>query len=292
MKTIHTAAELKQCITDQKKADRTIGFVPTMGYLHEGHLSLIRRAKAENDYVIVSIFVNPLQFGPNEDFDRYPRDIERDQMLAAESGTDLLFHPSVEMMYPKQPTVTLKVSERADVLCGGSRKGHFDGVATVVAKLFMLTQPDRAYFGLKDAQQVSVIEAMVSDLNLPVNIVPCDTVREKDGLAKSSRNVFLTKEERTEAAGIYAALKEAGEMLLSGMNVNEAQKRFGRSLAQRVSGEVDYAEILSYPELLPPNDNSARLIAAAAVKYSKARLIDNILIDRSSDGKEKRNNDV
>ncbi|MFC0188568.1 pantoate--beta-alanine ligase [Fictibacillus aquaticus] len=292
MITIYEQHELKKWVLQQKGDKRSIGFVPTMGYLHEGHLSLIKKAKEENDAVIVSIFVNPLQFGPNEDFDRYPRDIERDSRLAQEAGADLLFHPSVEVMYPFEPAVTVKVNRRADVLCGSSRIGHFDGVATVVAKLFHLTEPSRAYFGLKDAQQVAVIEAMTGDLNFPVEIVPCDTVREQDGLAKSSRNVFLTDEEREEAKVIYASLTEVKDLLLSGVNPLSAKEKLEELLKKKLTGTVDYAEILSYPELKEPSSDSTRLIAAAAVKYSKARLIDNVLIELTPDGKKEVENHV
>lgn len=186
-----------EMIKEREKLDgKSVGLVPTMGYLHEGHLSLVEAAKQECDVVVMSIFVNPLQFGPEEDFDRYPRDLERDQRLAREHGVDILFVPQAEEMYPKKPAATVKVTGITEVLCGKSRPGHFDGVATVVMKLFQLVRPRRAYFGQKDAQQVAVIHRMAEDLNVPVEIVACPIVREKDGLAMSSRNVYLTEEER------------------------------------------------------------------------------------------------
>lgn len=197
MNIVTTPSALQQLLTDAG----TIGFVPTMGYLHEGHLSLVEAAKAENDLVVMSIFVNPTQFGPNEDLDRYPRDFERDEALAREAGVDVLFYPTTETMYPlDMARVTVRTG--ADVLCGASRPGHFDGVLTVVSKLFNLVRPTRAYFGLKDAQQVALIEGYVRDYFVPVEIRRCAIIREPSGLAKSSRNVYLSDVEKTDASEI------------------------------------------------------------------------------------------
>ncbi|WP_046173697.1 pantoate--beta-alanine ligase [Domibacillus indicus] len=279
MNIVRTIADLKKDIRHFKLDHHSIGFVPTMGFLHEGHLTLARKARTENDTVIMSIFVNPLQFGPNEDFERYPRDEERDIKLAEEAGVDLLFLPSVEEMYPEEPAVTLTVHKRTSALCGLTREGHFDGVATVVMKLFHLTEADRAYFGKKDAQQLAVIHGLVDSLNVPIEIIGVETVREPDGLAKSSRNVYLLPEEREKAPAIYRALQlvkksvEAGEA-----DIALLKEKARRMLEEEGGAEIDYLEILSYPELEPADSASGTIIAAAAVKYKNARLIDNIIL--------------
>ena len=179
MKIVTTVQEMQQITSELRASGKSIGFVPTMGYLHEGHATLLRKAREENETVVLSVFVNPLQFGPNEDLDRYPRDIDRDENVAKENGVDYLFYPSVEEMYPAEQTTTVEVVKRTDVLCGQQRPGHFAGVATVLMKLFNITPPKRAYFGMKDAQQVAVIEGFVTDFNIPVTIVPVDIVRKK-----------------------------------------------------------------------------------------------------------------
>jgi pantoate--beta-alanine ligase len=285
VKLIETASKLREALQPYRQG--RIGFVPTMGYLHEGHLSLVKRAKAECDVVVMSIFVNPLQFGPNEDYDRYPRDLERDVALAEEAGVDFLFHPSVNEMYPTKPLTLVQVSKLTDRLCGASRPGHFDGVATVVTKLFNIVQPDRAYFGLKDAQQVAVITQMVRDLNFPVEIVPCETVRETDGLAKSSRNVYLSAEERKQATVIWQALREAKEALMD-QKWNTAEE-VNAYVRQRIEtqplAKIDYVETLTYPELEPPGDLYQQpILIAAAVWFGSTRLIDNILFNARRDG--------
>ncbi len=211
MQVIQHITDLRQSIRSRRAEQPSlrVGFVPTMGFLHEGHASLLEAARRSCDIVVLSIFVNPLQFGPNEDFERYPRDEERDLAVAEQAGTDIVFLPQVAEMYPQPIKTMVSVREVTTRLCGASRPGHFDGVATVVAKLFHIVQPDAAFFGMKDAQQVAVIEQMVLDLNLPVEIVPCPTIREADGLAKSSRNVYLNEEERKQATVLSAALREA-----------------------------------------------------------------------------------
>mgnify|MGYP001027605809 CR=1 FL=1 len=279
MKIVRTVAELKKDIRYFKLDHHSIGFVPTMGFLHEGHLTLARQARKENDIVIMSIFVNPLQFGPNEDFERYPRDEKRDTALAEEAGVDLLFLPSVEEMYPEEPAVTLTVHKRTNALCGLSREGHFDGVATVVMKLFHLTEADRAYFGKKDAQQLAVIHGLVDSLNVPVDIVGVDTVRETDGLAKSSRNVYLLPEEREKAPAIYKALQLVKESIQAGeTNTARLKQKARQVLKEQAGADIDYMEILSYPDLTPVDSVSGTIIAAAAVNYKNARLIDNIIL--------------
>ncbi|TLS35887.1 pantoate--beta-alanine ligase [Pseudalkalibacillus caeni] len=279
MNVISTIKEMQKKRKDLFIDGKSVGFVPTMGYLHEGHISLIEQAKQENDVVVVSIFVNPLQFGPNEDFDSYPRDLERDEKVAKEHGADFLFYPSVEEMYPQERTTTLTVMNRVDVLCGASRPGHFDGVATVVMKLLQIVGPDRIYFGLKDAQQVAVVDGLVSDFNVPVEIIPCATVRESDGLAKSSRNVYLSEQERAEAPALFESLKTAESMIEDGeRNPEPVLGKVKEILSQQTSGEIDYIEILSYPGLKPVAKLENKIIIAIAVKFNKARLIDNLIL--------------
>ncbi|WP_100333506.1 pantoate--beta-alanine ligase [Bacillus alkalisoli] len=276
MKIINHIKELQEQCQNFKKEGKTIGFVPTMGFLHEGHLQLLQQARKENDIVILSIFVNPLQFGPNEDFDAYPRDMERDENLAKEQHVDYLFYPTKEEMYPKERTTKLLVEKRTDVLCGKYRPGHFDGVVTVVLKLFNIVMADRAYFGMKDAQQVAVIEGLVEDFNVPVEIVRVTTVREEDGLAKSSRNVYLSEKERLEAPIIYKTLQEGKELVLNGNSTQNVKQFIKEKIEKETSGALEYIEVLSYPELQDVNNNSTAIMAIA-VKFSNARLIDNIV---------------
>ncbi|WP_130859876.1 MULTISPECIES: pantoate--beta-alanine ligase [Gracilibacillus] len=277
---IRTVAEIRQ-VTEQIKArQQTIGFVPTMGYLHEGHTTLIDNAKQDTDFVIASIFVNPLQFGPNEDFDKYPRDEVHDLLLAKQHGVDYLFMPTINEMYPAEPTIRLHVEKRTDVLCGKSRPGHFDGVVTVLSKLFHLTKADFAYFGLKDAQQAAIVDALVTDLNYETTMVGVPTVRETDGLAKSSRNVYLSEQERQEAKEIYLSLQKGRQLMVDGnrnpaMIIEEVKTR----IHQKTNGIIDYVEILSYPSLQPLEMVQGQVIIAAAVQFKQARLIDNIIMD-------------
>lgn len=279
MKIVRTIDALKKDVHQMKSSHASIGFVPTMGFLHEGHLTLAHQAKKENDQVIMSIFVNPLQFGPNEDFERYPRNEERDAQLAEEAGVDVLFLPSVEEMYPSEPAVTLTVQKRTNALCGLSRTGHFDGVATVVMKLFHLTEADRAYFGKKDAQQLAVIHGLVESLNVPIAIHGVDTVRESDGLAKSSRNVYLLPEEREKASALYQSLQQTKQLIEGGETRTSFLKEQAADFLTAKSGaELEYVDILTYPELEPIECVSGSVILAAAVKYKNARLIDNIIL--------------
>jgi len=285
MQIIHHIKELRQAVRDARASRRelTVGFVPTMGYLHQGHASLLEAARKQCDLVVLSIFVNPLQFGPNEDLARYPRDEERDLAVAKATGTDIVFFPSVEEMYP-QPTKTIvSVSGVSERLCGASRPGHFDGVATVVTKLFNIVQPDYAFFGMKDAQQIAVIQQMVNDLNIPVEIVPCKIVREEDGLALSSRNVYLQPEEREQALVLSSALNMAEEFVKEHqgpLKASELQDAVKRHIAQSPLAEIDYADILEYPTLEPVTDlrSVPAFIIALAVKFGKTRLIDNTII--------------
>ncbi len=271
---LQTVDELKNWVRETKGAGKTIGLVPTMGFLHEGHLSLVKKAKDENDKVVMSIFVNPAQFGPNEDFDRYPRNLERDQQLAEGAGTDVIFAPSVEEMYPRESQIKITAGAQADVLCGAKRPGHFDGVLKVVTKLFHLTEADLAYFGQKDAQQLAIIESLVEDFNFPMAIRRGQTVREEDGLAKSSRNVYLSDVERNEAPHLKKALEMGKALYLQGQDPIEPMTAY---LTEHTSGKIDYIELLDYPTLTADIQNDA--ILALAVQFEKARLIDNIIFN-------------
>jgi pantoate--beta-alanine ligase len=277
VQVIQTIKQLKEYVNELKKTNKTIGLVPTMGYLHDGHLTLARTAKGENDVVIMSIFVNPTQFGPNEDFASYPRDLNRDCVLAESAGVDVVFAPSEEDMYPTPSGIKLSVGQQASILCGASRPGHFDGVVQVVTKLFHLAQANRAYFGQKDAQQVAIIETLVRDFNFPLEIKVVPIVREEDGLAKSSRNVYLTVSERAEAPAIFAALNAAKSMFMQSKNVQLSVEAAKKYVVEHTSGTIDYLEFLSYPDLTEVNEQTTRYIIAAAVYIGKTRLIDNII---------------
>ncbi|WP_297990730.1 pantoate--beta-alanine ligase [Anoxybacillus sp.] len=280
MITIEKIEQMQAHIMAERQKGKTIGFVPTMGYLHEGHVALLKRAREENDTVVLSIFVNPLQFGPNEDFERYPRDFERDYAIAKQAGVDIVFYPSVHEMYPHEPSVTVRVHERIDVLCGKSRPGHFDGVATVVTKLFHIVMPHRAYFGMKDAQQVAVIDGLIRDFHFPIELIAVPTVREEDGLAKSSRNVYLSDRERQEASALYAALQKGKATIEAGeRDVETVRKAMIDYIERHTSGVIDYVEIYSYPELQPLQSLRGKIILALAVRFTNARLIDNIVMN-------------
>lgn len=275
MQTVQTINELKHIISLNK--EKTIGFVPTMGYLHEGHLALLNEARTDNDMVVASIFVNPAQFGPNEDLERYPRDIERDTQLATNAGVDVLFIPNASEMYPFESGITISVGNLSTKLCGESRPGHFDGVLKVITKLFNLIQPTKAYFGQKDAQQLAIIETFVDAYNFPVQIVRIPTVRELDGLAKSSRNVFLSEQERVEAVHLYKALQLAKETWTKTNDLTVAIARGREHIERNTSGKIDYLEALSYPELQPVTGETKEVLFATAVFFEKARLIDNLI---------------
>ncbi|UBH14184.1 pantoate--beta-alanine ligase [Macrococcus armenti] len=277
-KRITTIKEMQEITTTLKLQGNTIGFVPTMGALHEGHLTLLRKAKSENDISIASVFVNPLQFGPDEDYEDYPRQIEIDEQLLIANGIDYLFYPSAEEMYPTVP-MTIHVGEMASVLEGAKRPGHFDGVVMVVNKLFNIVQPDKAYFGKKDAQQLAIIEAMVKLFNHNIEVIGVDIVRENDGLAKSSRNVYLTEDERLEAVALSESLKEANESFQNGeRNAGKLQSIVINYLTKHTKGKIDEVAVFAYPELKPVDTITGQVFISIAVKYSKARLIDNIIL--------------
>lgn len=279
MRVVTTIRELQKVIKVEKIAQKTIGFVPTMGYLHEGHRALLTNARQKNDIVVLSVFVNPLQFGPKEDLASYPRDFDHDQKVAEEAGVDIIFYPSVTEMYPNELSVTIKVNTRTDVLCGSSRPGHFDGVATVLTKLFHLVQPDHVYFGKKDAQQLAVVDGLVNDFHFPLQIVPVETVREQDGLAKSSRNVYLSAEERVEAPALYQSLEMGVDMIKAGeADPEKIISSIKDKIQTETSGVIDYVSILTYPGLEKVDVIRGSYIIALAVKFKKARLIDNVIL--------------
>jgi pantoate--beta-alanine ligase len=259
-----------------------IGFVPTMGFLHEGHLSLIRVAReAGATFIAVSIFVNPTQFGPGEDFARYPRNEERDAAMLESAGVDLLFLPGVEEMYPAAATTTISVGALSKTLEGQRRPGHFDGVATVVAKLFHIMQPDVAAFGRKDAQQCAVIERLVADLDLPVRLVFGDTLREHDGLAMSSRNAYLSPEERAKAPVLHRALRAGEEAITHGIHsVPDVEKLMNRVVREEGVVEVDYLCVVDPLTFEAPADFAREVLVAGAVRIGRTRLIDNVRIAR------------
>jgi pantoate--beta-alanine ligase len=280
MKVNHTVDTVRSIVKEAKNANKTVGLVPTMGFLHEGHLSLMKRAKEENDLVVVSIFVNPTQFGPNEDLASYPRDLERDMALCASAGVDVIFNPSVEEMYPEGYSTYVNCEGRITAtLCGASRSGHFKGVTSVVSKLFNIVSPDRAYFGQKDAQQVAVIEKMVRDLNMDIQIMPCEIVRESDGLALSSRNTYLTKEERQEALVLNQALKLAKNAIEAGeRRASVIIEKMKQHVLTAPSAEIDYIQVVSARTLEDLEVLEGDVLIAMAVKIGKPRLIDNMRI--------------
>ena len=277
MNVLTTIAQLRQAVLDTKNQQQTIGLVPTMGYLHEGHLTLAENAKRENDVVVMSIFVNPTQFGPNEDFESYPRDLARDTKLAESVGVDYIFAPTVEEMYPQDGGIRIRAGRQAALLCGASRPGHFDGVLQVVAKLFNLVQPDRAYFGQKDAQQVAIIQTMVRDYNFPIELRIVPIVREVDGLAKSSRNVYLTETDRAQAPAIQQALQLAKRELQETQDVEKALALATKLIEDNTDGKIDYLSILSYPDLNEVTATTEQILIAAAVYMGNTRLIDNLI---------------
>lgn len=280
MKILKEIEKVREEIRRVKREGKVVGFVPTMGYLHNGHISLIKRAKNDCDYVVVSIFVNPTQFGPNEDFDRYPRDIERDIKILENEKVDLLFNPKVGEIYKEDFKTWVIVDEFSDILEGKFRKGHFKGVATIVLKLFNIIQPDKAYFGWKDAQQLIIIKKMVEDLNVPIEIIGCPTVREDDGLAASSRNVYLNEEERKKALCLYKALQKI-EKLIKEDKIYDCKKLIeeGKKIIINEKGvELQYLTIVKIENLKEVEKVENGTIVLGAIKIGNVRLIDNLII--------------
>jgi pantoate--beta-alanine ligase len=280
MEIVKKVEEVRAKIKEVKKKGEITGFVPTMGYLHKGHISLIKRAKEECDFVSVSIFVNPTQFGPGEDFDRYPRDFGRDKKILEDENVDLLFFPEVEEMYPPDFKTYVNVEKYSEILEGKFRPGHFKGVCTVVLKLLNIFQPDKAYFGWKDAQQLIIVKKMVEDLNLQCEIIGCETVREEDGLACSSRNVYLNSEERKKAVCLYKALNRIEE-LVKKERIYDCKKLIeeGKKIIESENVEIQYLEIVRISDLEPVEKIEKNVIVLGAIKIGNIRLIDNIRIE-------------
>jgi pantoate--beta-alanine ligase len=280
MKVIRKIKSMQKIADDLRKKGKKIAFVPTMGYLHEGHLSLVRIAKKWGDVVVVSIFVNPTQFGPSEDYNSYPRDEKRDLSLLKKEKVDFVFIPSVEEMYPENYQTYVEVVEMSKYLCGRSRPGHFRGVCTVVTKLFNIVKPHYAVFGEKDYQQLKIIERMTADLNMDVKIIPGPTVRERDGLAMSSRNVYLSEEERKSALSLSKALNEVKKMVEGGERDCEVLIRKAREIIEREPHtRIDYVEIVDPVRLEPIKRIEDKAVIALAVFVGKARLIDNMKLE-------------
>ena len=279
MRLLTGIADVQRALDKEREAGRRVGFVPTMGFLHEGHASLMRRARAENDIVVVSIFVNPLQFGANEDLAAYPRDLDSDLSLCETEGVDIVFHPDVTEMYSEPNPFTVTVGEIGTKLCGRTRPGHFDGVATVVAKLFNIAGPCRAYFGRKDAQQLVVIERLVRALNFPVTVVGCDIVREPDGLAMSSRNVYLKDDERHAALVLKRALDEATAAIRSGeRDPRRIETLMGSRISSEPLAELDYTAVVDAETLDDLEQLAGPALLAVAAFVGKARLSDNTTV--------------
>lgn len=279
MKIIDTIDEMRKYISECQVSDKSIGLVPTMGYLHKGHMSLAERSVFENDITILSIFVNPAQFAPNEDFEKYPRNMEQDCNLADKAGVDVVFAPAADDMYGKGYSTYIDVLGVSQPLCGLSRPGHFRGVATVVAKLFNICKAQKAYFGQKDFQQTKVIERMVKDLNMDIDIVVCPIVREKDGLAMSSRNVYLTNEQREQATCLYRSLEEAKRMIGRGeKRIEIIHKRVKEVICQNNLAEIEYVSILDAENLNDIQSIEQDAVLALAVKFGSTRLIDNCVL--------------
>ncbi|GGH24173.1 pantoate--beta-alanine ligase [Paenibacillus segetis] len=294
MKVFTEIASLRTYLKDERfraakgGQNLKVGLVPTMGFLHEGHASLLSEARKHNDLVVLSIFVNPIQFGPGEDFETYPRDSDKDLALADREGVDAVFLPSVEEMYPNPTKTTISVNELTAGLCGASRPGHFNGVTTVVGKLLHIVSPDNAYFGQKDAQQVAVITQMTRDLNMDVNIVPCPIVREQDGLALSSRNVYLSSEERKAALVLSRSLQLVKKKVEQNerTTVGELRKDLIQAIQSEPLSQIDYVEIVQFPGMTPLEDRLSTedahedILIALAVRFGKTRLIDNVILTK------------
>ncbi len=285
MKIVRDIAEMQQLAETYRQEGKRIGFVPTMGYLHEGHLSLMRQVRPRCDVLVVSIFVNPTQFGPNEDFERYPRDFERDERLCRQEGVDVVFYPTAEAMYPQPYRTYVNVEQLTETMCGASRPGHFRGVTTVVTKLFHIVKPHLVVFGQKDYQQSLVIRQMVRDLNFDITIVVAPIVREADGLAMSSRNNYLTPEERQQALVLYRSLRKAEELIEQG---EQDAARILEAMQQIIAGapdaRIDYIVIVDGDTLEPVTRVKDNTVIALAVYIGNTRLIDNTII-REKDGK-------
>lgn len=280
MVNIERIVETRQIIKAWKNQNLTIGFVPTMGYLHNGHKSLIEKAKLENEKVVVSIFVNPMQFGPNEDYEKYPRDMEHDLQICADAGADLVFAPSADEMYTSKNLVYIDMDKLGEGLCGKTRPNHFRGVCTVVAKLFNIVTPDKAYFGQKDAQQLAILKKMVQDLNFDIEMVACPIIRELNGLALSSRNSYLSLEERSAALVISKSLEQAKRLLANGeRNADIIKKTITELIEDEPLARIDYVDVVDMNLLESVCEINAPVLIAEAVYIGKTRLIDNFTFE-------------
>lgn len=278
MKFIKKIDELKDVLKDYKKEGKTIGLVPTMGFLHKGHASLIKKAVSENDIVVVSDFVNPIQFGPNEDLEAYPRDINADSKLCEDLGADFIFNPEPSEMYHDKKAF-IDIEGLSDNLCGARREGHFRGVCTVCTKLFNIVGPNRAYFGQKDAQQLSIIKKLVFDLNIPVEIVACPIVREDDGLAMSSRNTYLSADERKAALCLSKAIFEGEKMAKNGASVGEVLEKMKELISSEKLAKIDYISAVDLETIKDVDNFNKDTLVAIAVYIGKTRLIDNFIYE-------------
>lgn len=275
MELVHKIEEVRSIVRSWKKEGLSVGLVPTMGYLHEGHQSLIKKAVEENDRVVVSIFVNPMQFGENEDLETYPRDLNKDSKLCEETGADLIFNPEAQEMYEKGFCSYVDMNGLTTELCGKSRPIHFRGVMTVVTKLFNIVTPNKAYFGMKDAQQLCVIKRMVKDLNMDIDIVGCPIIREKDGLAKSSRNTYLSEEERKAALCLSRAVKAGQNMICKGSKAEEVLTKMREIIEAEPLAKIDYVSMVDALDMQPVEIVEKDVLVAMAVYIGKTRLIDN-----------------
>ena len=280
MQTVASVEELRLLVRAARQRGQRVGLVPTMGALHHGHASLIKAARAQTDFVVVSLFVNPAQFGPNEDFQRYPRPFEADQQLCQAEKVDVLFRPSVEAMYPPGHATAVQVRGLDAILKGAIRPGHFQGVATVVTMLFNQVQPDLAFFGQKDAQQVAVIQQLVRDLHFPIEIIVCPTIRETDGLASSSRNVYLNPKQRQQATVLFRSLELARRMVREGeRHAASIRKEMGRLISSAAEAQLDYIEIVDPVTMQPMTELRGKILIVLAVRFGSTRLIDNDLFE-------------
>ena len=279
MRILRTAADVRAAVVEVRTGGATVGLVPTMGAFHDGHISLMRAARDAHDLVVVSLFVNPTQFGPAEDLAAYPRDEQRDARIAEQAGVDILFAPSVAEMYPDGFSTTIHVSGLTDVMDGAARPGHFDGVATVVAKLFAIVGPDAAYFGQKDAQQLLVVRRVARDLNLPVRVVGCPIVREPDGLAMSSRNVYLDAADRAGATALHRALVAAEDVVARGSTSADVILDAARAELRAAGIQPEYLDLRSPDDLTEVDDAAPAALLAVAARMGAARLIDNTLLE-------------
>lgn len=280
MEVVKTVEEVREIVSEWRSQGLTIGLVPTMGFLHEGHQSLIQRSASENDCTVVSVFVNPIQFGPNEDLEAYPRDLNRDMKAVEEAGGDIIFNPEPSEMYPGHFTSFIDTTETTELLCGAVRPIHFRGVCTVVGKLFNIVMPDRAYFGQKDAQQLATVKRFVRDLNFPLDIVACPIIREIDGLAKSSRNTYLNPEERKAALILSQSLKKGKEAIDNGER--DSQKVISiirENLEKEPLARIDYVEVVDFENIQRIARIEGETLVAIAVYIGKTRLIDNFIVN-------------